>query len=128
MNRKIPTLLVSACSAMLLVACGSSEDDKKEPCNDGDAVTYSAHIAPLMTAHCTQCHAADKTGLDRFSAPAGSNYETYEGIKNAAEESAKRVTGQGPLMPPNNNAAGAPAVPADKRCYIGAWIDAGFPQ
>ena len=42
--------------AMLLVGCGAEVPDVPE----GDTVSYSAHLEPLVIAHCLGCHESEE--------------------------------------------------------------------
>jgi uncharacterized membrane protein len=98
------------------------------PATDRD-VAYAADVAPILEAHCYECH-GDGRGKGRF------NLETREAIldggktgpaivdgDSAASALIHRVAGVGPgkIMPPENK---TPLTP-EEIGILRAWIDQG---
>jgi hypothetical protein len=108
-------IVLLAISGLFLVSCESTTTQ------DISAVitdpTYTAHIAPVMSAKCTSCHA----GGNEFP-----NLETYAEVKEATQNGALlcRLEGTcgGEIMPPSG------ALPTATITMINNWATNNFPE
>lgn len=120
--------LVSACGEKLdpvqLQADGGVSDLENTAmcttltCPDG-GVTYEGCIKKLTQQYCSNCHASDRTGIDRQGAPSVTNWDKYETAFNFASTIVSRV--QNGSMPPT----GTPSVPACHREKFQQWMEQG---
>jgi hypothetical protein len=74
---------VIAGSIVLAIGCSKTSEDKltspDPPSCDTANMTYSADIKPILQANCYSCHSSG-------SAEGGVTLNTYEGVKNVAED------------------------------------------
>jgi mono/diheme cytochrome c family protein len=114
--------LVAACA--LAPGCQNANEEEllnNSPC-DTTAVTYTQHIRPILTAHCTRCH----TGA---SAEAGWDLSQYSFLVQMQADA------PGLLVGVVEHQTGFQAMPRSgpklSRCdrdRIRAWIARGLPQ
>jgi cytochrome c553 len=120
-------IFVLSVSVILIMAFGTSctwqkEEDlvsNADPC-DTTSVSYSAHIAPLMTASCNSCHNAGFPS-------GGVNTSDFAGLS--------AVAASGALTGSVNHEPGFKAMPQGQpkldSCSlkrINAWVNQGFPN
>jgi len=108
---------LSSCG-MLFASPGISQAQ-----NDEQVVTYDDDVLPqVFQPFCNSCHSSTLTGADRFGAPLGVDYDTYELAIEGANEIlavAEVVVGS---MPP------AGPLPQELVDLMLAWQAAGFPE
>ena len=107
-----------------LVGCGA----KKDPIQCGENalaemtdVTYTRDIEPILADHCLGCHDATRAGVDRNSAPAGVDFDTYTAANVWSDRIVARASAG--TMPP-----GGGPMALDDRCRLVAWQEGGFVQ
>ena len=84
----------------------------------GGAVTYENQIKPILDTHCVSCHTSSLSGPDRAGAPAGFDFDTYQGAAaTAVAANAEIQQGTMPLS--------APLHDEEKRLFQ-QWIDNGL--
>jgi hypothetical protein len=88
--------------------------DTQEPSDCTDA-TYAC-VSRLIAARCLTCHSAALTGLARFDAPLGVDFDTEEDVRRWRDRIRIRAI-DAPTMPP-----GAP-LPEEERALLGAYLD-----
>lgn len=137
-----------AVPVVLAVGCGDDSDDHGDPkdhddehgdhehepvgppseatCPDGSTLTYDNFGKEFMGKYCTRCHSSTKTGDARMKAPAGHDFDTYEGIELVADHidqmaAAGKKTNS--TMPP-----GDPKPTLDERKKLGEWIACGLKE
>ena len=110
---------------LALAACGGDERPDPMPtgstCPPGSTLTYESFGAPFMDTYCTRCHARDVVGADRHGAPDDHNFDTLDGILEAAEH-IDAYAAAGPdaintLMPP-----GGETPSEEERRQLGEWL------
>jgi hypothetical protein len=86
-------------------------------------VTYDDDVFPrVFQPFCLECHSAQRTGADRFGAPPGLDYDTYDlAIQNANETLAVGEVVAG-TMPPGG------ALSQELMALMLSWQAAGFPE
>lgn len=83
--------------------------------------TYEEHIAPMMAAHCTECHGPEAA----FGAPSNLHLDTYEGLVEAAEISVDRMLDSPSRpMPPFDR---PPTNDAEQETFAN-WVGLGMPR
>ena len=107
-------IVILAISGLFLVSCESAT------IQDISAVitnpTYTAHVAPVMTAKCTGCHA----GGNQYP-----NLETYSEVKDASQNGnllCRLDASCGNIMPQEG------ALPAATITMINTWATNNFPE
>ncbi len=107
-------IVLLAISGLFLVSCESAT------IQDISAVitnpTYTAHVAPVMTAKCTGCHA----GGNQYP-----NLETYSEVKDASQNGnllCRLDASCGNIMPQEG------ALPAATITMINTWATNNFPE
>lgn len=121
MKTSIRVLLAGAALALGTAACDGGGHVHELPEIDCAAVTPPTFANVNLLANCTNCHTSTFTGADRFGAPAGVNYDTYEvAVDNAEHGAAAVYTG---FMPP----PGGDVTEQDKQDFY-AWALCGQPQ
>lgn len=120
--KKLSLVLVAS---LLVFACSSdSEDDVTDPGGNGNdpgstTITYTTHIAPIMSSNCTSCHGSSPSNGASIS------LTTYSQVKSAVENNQliARInsTVAGYAMPYNGS-----RLPQISRDRIEAWKDGGF--
>jgi uncharacterized membrane protein len=117
--------------ALQALGCGEKLDPKpakgsEPPGGDGGVdtvaeVVYSSNVAtikPLLDTYCAGCHSSALSGTDRNGAPAGIDFDTYEGAVANAEEGNDEIQSGG--MPPSGGLSDE-----DKRLFQ-LWLDTGL--
>jgi hypothetical protein len=104
-----------AISGLFLVSCESATvQDISAVITDP---TYTSHVAPVMSAKCTSCHA----GGNEYP-----NLETYSEVKDATQNGALlcRLVGTcgGEIMPPSGT------LPTATITMINNWANNNFPE
>jgi hypothetical protein len=87
----------------------------------GDEITWHAHVAPLVTAHCASCHLPGGAGPLDFTDPATA--QASAGAMLAAVES-----GRMPPWPPDPDCRtyqGARGLDEDERALLRGWVEGG---
>ena len=117
------SLLVFA--SLLILSCSSdSEDDVTDPGGNGNnpdntEISYTTHIAPIMSNNCVSCHGSTPSN------GASVSLTTYSQVKNAVENNQliQRInsTQAGYAMPFNGS-----QLPQTTRARVEAWRDGGF--
>ncbi len=119
---------VVAC-VVSISGCGGPSDGPTQsvcPPPSDSLLTYDNFGKAFMRKYCVQCHAATVSGQARNMAPAGSDFDTLEGIK-ARLPNIDAWAAAGPaftnrLMPPK----GEYAKPTDEeRQKLGEWLACG---
>ena len=107
-------IVLLAISGLFLVSCESAT------IQDISAVitnpTYTAHIAPVMAAKCTSCHA----GGNQYP-----NLETYADVKDASQNGnllCRLDASCGNIMPQEGS------LPTATITMINTWVDHNFPE
>lgn len=95
-NRLLRGFLSLAAITFFATACHSHE----LPEVDCDAVAPPAFAEVALFETCVLCHASTRTGADRFGAPSGVDYDTYEAAAANAEHGVELVYLG--LMPPTS--------------------------
>jgi hypothetical protein len=108
-------VVILAISSLFLVSCESNTiQDISAVITDP---TYTSHIAPVMSAKCTSCHA----GGNEYP-----NLETYSEVKDATQNGALlcRLVGTcgGEIMPPQGS------LPQATINMINTWATNNFPE
>jgi uncharacterized membrane protein len=112
-------------SALILTACGSSDNDTQQPPAPSVTVPASfdtAQIQAVITQRCASCHSATPTDDVFKVAPSNMVFDSLEQIKRAAHRiRARSVDSQTmPFMNKTN-------MTNEERTLIGQWIKAGAP-
>ena len=115
------TVLLVFC--LLPIGCGVKEDPI--PCSDEDIlqageVRYLEHLQPAIEANCLPCHSSERTGKERFGAPANKNFNTREGVMEHADAMVGRAVAG--TMPPDGQ-----RMSIEVRCALEAWGRQGYP-
>jgi uncharacterized membrane protein len=100
------------------LGCGDSKDDDAEddesvPVGNStgatcdESLTYANDIKPIAEKYCTRCHAESVKGSARMGAPEDHNFDSEEGILDAAGH-IDETAGSGPdatntMMPPSGD-------------------------
>ncbi len=84
-------------------------------------LTYENWAQGFITHNCLGCHHSKLTGIERFGAPAGVDFDTLEKVKDWAFEIADHATGDDPDMPPTG------VVWWWDRISLEEWLLAGMP-
>ncbi len=118
MSKTVGILLIA-----LAVALGC--DEKLDPVQTGDesdtmeeTVTYTKHTKAIFDADCTSCHATTKSGADRYGAPIGVDFDTYETAATSGDLANQRV--QADVMPP------AGPLSNVKKSLLRQWVEDGL--
>ena len=122
-----------SCAAVCLWVCGATvraAAPQAAATPASSATQFDARVAPILAAHCTKCHGAEKqeSGL-RLDSAAAVRTGGYSGPavvpgKSSASILIQVVTGKGDLsaMPPKG-----PRLTAADVATLAEWIDAGAP-
>ena len=76
--KKIALFFLAASSVAMLQFCSSSKKVQQTP-----KTTYTAHVAPVITANCSPCHIPPKGNKEAL--------HTYEAAKKNIDESIRRI-------------------------------------
>lgn len=107
--------------AALLGSCGSPGEPPAAGCPDGGTVaTWTNHAQPFLTTWCTSCHSAALPQEQRLGAPAGVDFDTFQGVEAQADRILERAVFT-EAMPP----VGGPSEAG--RRLLGEWIQCGLP-
>lgn len=106
----------------LASGCTYSHGPEPGPCNDTEPVTYSKVVAPILAAHCYECHGPTVYTTLGYN----TNLSTYQSVRG---QSAEYILGA------VRHEVGFAAMPKDRDklsdCDIArlqAWVDAGRPN
>src|SRR6188472_660784 len=110
--------LFSACSS------GSSSGEgvaTESICPPMSNLSYASFGRDFMSSYCTRCHSSSLSGSDRNEAPVGHDFDTLEGILEAAEHideyAAAGPAGINTAMPPSS-----PSPSEEERRKLGEWL------
>lgn len=113
---------------LALIGCGGADgsDDsvRLETGDTGSACedqTWENTGRPFVSTWCTSCHSSSLTPEDRFGAPVGLDFDTYEGVLAHADAMARTAVGEDARMPPVGG------VSTEERDRFGAWLACGLP-
>ncbi len=101
------------------VACDGGHHDEDFPEVDCGVVEVKGYAEMTVWASCTSCHSFELSGAERRSAPAGVNYDTYEGAMADPEHAAVEVASGS--MPPADGVSDA------EKDELYAWVRCGMP-
>jgi mono/diheme cytochrome c family protein len=111
-----------AAGLVLAAGCTYAHGPDPGPCPDVAPATYAAVIAPIVSAHCLECH-----GHAVYQTLGGGNdYSTYQGFKNQSASymlGCVRHTPGTDAMP-----KGRPKLSDCDIARLQAWVDAGQPN
>jgi len=109
----------------LVWACFAGCDGKTDPVfvpdvPPDDKITYKSHIQEIIAAYCLKCHSVEKQGADRFGAPLGFDFDTYDDVVQRSDRMLTRM--QAGTMPPEGG------FPAKDLAVFIAWVNEGMPE
>jgi len=71
-HKAIKTVVVSLCIGCAIISCGTKNEPLSSNSHIDTTITYTANIAPLISAHCGSCHISITSG--------GVNFSTYDSV------------------------------------------------
>lgn len=95
---------------------GEQVDYTDVECGREPALTYDNFGDSFMTRYCTACHTANYAGDDRYGAPEGVNFDTYDDVKAHARLIQAFAIGDDPPMPPG----GGPST--EEKLKLSEWL------
>ena len=106
----------------LAAGCTYEHGAEPGPCGDTGPATYAAVVAPIVRAHCLDCHGA----AVYQTLGGGNNYSTFQGFKNQSSSyllgSLRHDPGTDPMP------KGRAKLSDCDIARIQSWIDAGQPN
>lgn len=108
----IPLLMAVSIGGLLLPFPGAAKAEE---------LTYENFGQAFITQNCLGCHHSAQSGITRFGAPEGINFDTLQQIRMWEPMIRYMATGPNPQMPP----AGV-VWPWDREKLV-QWLDAGLP-
>ncbi|HVV87485.1 MAG TPA: hypothetical protein VHE35_30795 [Kofleriaceae bacterium] len=81
-------LAIALVAAGALAACGGDDDLPSVDCTAPVPAFGEVHAFSLV---CVNCHSTTVSGVQRFGAPPGVNFDDYASAMTHAEEAARRV-------------------------------------
>ena len=111
--------------AVVLNACGGSEEEVDVTACNADTVSYDIYIQPLVANNCLGCHSSSVEGDDRNGAPSNINFDSYDELSSYAATAVARVVA-GTMPPEGESAPAIGALSQDKRDCFAAWRDKDF--
>ena len=123
-SRRLVCSVLGGLCGLLLAACGGGATGAT--CPPDSTLTASNFGEDFMGRYCIRCHASSLKGSARQGAPASSNLDTLEAVRQQTEV-IDRWAGAGPnaentLMPPSG-----PAPSSEERQKLGEWLACGAP-
>lgn len=105
-------------SVVLWAACSGREPEPITPeCTD----TWEGWAEGFLRTWCTSCHSSGLALGQRYGAPLGVDFDTYEGVVAHADRILATATGVEPRMPPVGVAS------LSERERLEAWLACGMP-
>ena len=110
----------------MISACSADEDDHEgkptdSTCQPGSTLTYESFGRSFMDSYCVRCHSASLSGDARNGAPAGHDFDTFQGVFIVAEHideyAASGPAATNTLMPPS-----APKPSLSERQQLGELL------
>ena len=91
-------------------------------CPATSTLTYENFAEPFLRSQCTGCHSRDLPEGSRQNAPVGTDFNTYQDVRNWAVKIYLQAGDTHLLMPP----AGGPLAP--DRVALGDWLACNAPR